>query len=89
MLSSKTGMTYRIAGSARIAFVIFTATILTVGSCGDVAAGQSKRYMLAHGFVSQHIAKTVQPVSQQPVRPGLMRYYGGPKSLMWRGPAEN
>jgi hypothetical protein len=89
MFSSKTGMTYRAAGTARIAFVIFTATILTVGLCGDVAAGQGKTYMQAHGFVSQRTAKPVQLVSQQPVRPGLMRYYGGPKSPMWRGPEEN
>jgi hypothetical protein len=31
----------------------------------------------------------VQPVAQQPVQVGATRYYGGPKSPMWRGPAEN
>jgi hypothetical protein len=30
-----------------------------------------------------------QLVPQQQVRLGAMRYYGGPKSPMWRGPAEN
>jgi hypothetical protein len=89
MFSSKTGMTYRAAESARNAFVIFTATILTVGLCGDVAAGQGKTYMQAHGFVSQGTAKPAQLVSHQPVQPQLMRYYGGPKSPMWRGPVEN
>jgi hypothetical protein len=89
MFSSKTGMTYLTAGSARILFVIFTATILAVGLCGDAAAGQGKSHLHAHSFVSQRTAKTVQLVSQQPVRSGLMRYYGGPKSPMWRSPVAN
>jgi hypothetical protein len=92
MSSSKTGMTYLTAGRARLA--ILTAAILSVGLCGDATAGKGESYMYAHnfvfnGFVPQGIAGRTQFVYQQPVRSGPMRYYGGPKCPMWRGPVEN
>ena len=31
----------------------------------------------------------VQLVAQAPIHLGPMRYYGGPKSPMWRAPVEN
>jgi vancomycin permeability regulator SanA len=82
-------MTYPSAGNARTVFVILTATILTVGLCGDAVAKHGKRYLHARSFVSKRVVKNVQLVSQQPVRLGPMRYYGGPKSQMWRGPVAN
>jgi hypothetical protein len=74
------------ARSARIGFVILAATILTAGTCGDAIAKAHKGRLHARGSISESHA---QLVSQQPVRPGPMRYYGGPKSPMSRGPVEN
>ncbi|MGY3239823.1 MULTISPECIES: hypothetical protein [unclassified Bradyrhizobium] len=34
-------------------------------------------------------AAPIQAVALAPTQPGPMRYYGGPKSPMWRGPADN
>ena len=86
-------MTCRIARSARVGFVILVGTILTVGMCGDALAKLHKRHLHARGFLSgsreRQSAKCARLVSQQPVRLGPTRYYGGPKSPMWRGPVEN
>jgi hypothetical protein len=48
---------------------------LTAGLCGDAAAKAGKP------LVNNETAKPVQVAAQQP---GQMRYYGGPKSPMWR-----
>ncbi len=79
-------MTYMTARSARIGFVILVAAILTVGIYGDAAAEAGKGRLHAHRSIYESRA---QLVSQQPARLGPMRYYGGPKSPMWRGPIEN
>lgn len=34
-------------------------------------------------------AAPMQALAQAPIHPGPMHYYGGPKSPMWRAPAEN
>jgi len=45
---------------------------------------------LNYAHVHHSIAGSyAQILPQQPARLGAMRYYGGPKSPMWRGPAEN
>jgi hypothetical protein len=49
MSSSKTGMTYLTAGRTRL--VILTATIVTIGLCGDATAGKGESYMYAHNLV--------------------------------------
>ena len=79
-------MTYMTARSLRIGFVTLIAAGLTAGISGDATAKAYKRHLHAHHFISESRA---QPVPQQPVRLGAMRYYGGPKSPMWRGPVEN
>lgn len=86
-------MTCMIARSVRVGFVILAAPILIVGICGDAVARVHKGRLHARSLISEsrggESAKRLQLVSQQPVRLGPMRYYGGPKSPMWRGPIEN
>jgi hypothetical protein len=71
---------------ARIGVFVPVAAVLSIGVCGDAAAKTHKRHLHAHRSVAESSA---QLVPQQQVRLGAMRYYGGPKSPMWRGPAEN
>jgi hypothetical protein len=81
------------AGIARIGFVVLSAAVLTAGICGDAFARAHKKHLHHRGFTiesrDKQSGKSLQFVSQEPVRLGPMRYYGGPKSPMWRGPAEN
>jgi hypothetical protein len=79
-------MTWLAGRSARIGFISLVTTILTVGIHGDAVAKHGKGRLHARSSISESHA---QFVSQQPARPGPMRYYGGPKSPMWRDPAEN
>jgi hypothetical protein len=81
----KTNMTRMLASRARVGLGILVGAILIAG-IGDAVAKVQKRHWHARSFAS---ARSVQLVSQQPARPGVMRYYGGPKSPMWRGPVEN
>jgi hypothetical protein len=77
-----------IGRNARIGFVTLVAAILTVGFCGDAFAKVHKGHRHAHARSVAYESRA-QLVTQQPARLGPMRYYGGPKSPMWRGPAEN
>jgi hypothetical protein len=79
-------MTYVPAGSARIGFVTLVAAILTVGICGDAVAQVHKGRLHVHRSI---YGSRAQLILQQPAKPGSMRYYGGPKSPMWRAPGEN
>jgi hypothetical protein len=85
-------MTCMNASNARIGFVTLAVTILTVGICGEAVAKAGKGRLHVPGLVAESRAKesadSVQPVPQQ-AQLGPMRYYGGPKSPMWRGPAVN
>jgi hypothetical protein len=77
-------MTYLTARGAWLGYPTLIAVVLTAAIPGDAIAKLHKRYLHAHRIVSESHA---QLVSQQPS--GAMRYYGGPKSPMWRGPVEN
>jgi hypothetical protein len=79
-------MTRLIGRTARIGFVTLFAIILTAGICGDALAKHRKGHLHARSVAFESRA---QLVPQKPVRLGPMRYYGGPKSPMWRGPVEN
>jgi hypothetical protein len=79
-------MTYLTVRSARIGVATLVAVVLAMGICGAAAATAHKRHWHAH---SSSYESRAQLVSQQPARLGPMRYYGGPKSPMWRGPVEN
>jgi hypothetical protein len=79
-------MSYRDARAARIGIATLAVTILATGVGGDAVAKAHKGRLHAHSSTSESRA---QLVSQQPARLGPVRYYGGPKSPMWRGPVEN
>jgi hypothetical protein len=74
-------MTCGTVGSARIGFVALVAAILTAGICGDAAAEAHKERPPARSPILESHAQLVE---QEPARLGAMRYYGGPKSPMWR-----
>ena len=82
-VSSEADMTYLTGSSARIGVAALVAVVLTTGICGDAAARTHKRHWHAR---SSSYESRAQLVSQKPARLGPMRYYGGPKSPMWRGP---
>jgi hypothetical protein len=81
-------MTYVSARSARIGFVTLVAMILTAGICGDAVAKVHKGRLHARSPIYESRAQ-LAPQQPTPAQPGGMRYYGGPKSPMWRGPAGN
>ncbi|SHL79920.1 hypothetical protein SAMN05444159_6848 [Bradyrhizobium lablabi] len=73
-------MTYLMGRSARIGFATVVAAIVTAGFSGNALAAH-KGHRHVHGTVYESRA---QLVSQPPAQLGPMRYYGGPKSPMWR-----
>ena len=79
-------MTCMNARGARIGPVILAAAIATAGFSGEAFARAHKGRLRVHSAVYDSRA---QLGAQGPVRLGAMRYYGGPKSPMWRGPVEN
>jgi hypothetical protein len=82
-------MTCKANNGAPIAFTTVIAMILVVGICGEAAAKTHRthiRHLQARSFLLESRAQLVpRPAAQL----SAMRYYGGPKSPMWRGPAEN
>jgi hypothetical protein len=68
--------------------VALLAAALTVVVAPTEAAAKRWRHVVHHHHVCRPVqfARTVPP---QTARPGPMRYYGGPKSPMWRAPVEN
>jgi hypothetical protein len=80
-----TDMTNLTGTSVRFGLIALAAAVLSAGLCGDASAGAHKQRVHARSaFYESH----AQLVSQAPTHLGPMRYYGGPKSPMWRGPAE-
>ena len=81
----------------RIGFSVLAAIILTAGICGDAVAKTGKgrlhvRHLAAQNLAAQNLPAEGhggEPAKSEQVRLGPMRYYGGPKSPMWRGPVEN
>jgi hypothetical protein len=75
-------LTHSITRSKRIGFLALIATVqICIG--GDAFAQTDKvrdRNLAAN-------ARAAEPVKSAGLAP--MRYYGGPKSPMWRGPAQN
>jgi hypothetical protein len=78
-------MTYISSCSLRFGVLTLVA-VLTSGICSEAFAKAHKERLHARRSISESHAQLVE---QQPARLGAMRYYGGPKSPMWRGPSEN
>jgi hypothetical protein len=72
---------------AAVRLVIHAIVLLMVGIGGHAMAKPGKQHLHAVQFpsyVHQDTAAKTQPLAW-PQRLGAMRYYGGPKSPMWRG----
>jgi hypothetical protein len=77
-------MTNMTGRKARIGFVTLITAVLTAGLCGDaVAKVHHKGRLHARSAVYDSRAQ-VEAQQPQSARLGPMRYYGGPKSPMWR-----
>jgi hypothetical protein len=74
-------MTYVNAKTVRIGFVTLAVTTLIAGFCGDASAKAHKGRLPVNSSVYESNAQLVSP---PPAQLGQMRYYGGPKSPMWR-----
>ncbi len=70
-----------ITRSKRIVFLALIATVQIACIGGDAVAQTGKVRNLASN------ARAGEPVKSAGLGP--MRYYGGPKSPMWRGPVQN
>jgi hypothetical protein len=74
----------------RTGAVALLATVLICGVCREVAAQvveHSANQSRASASRGQGPLATPVTSSEHQAKLGPMRYYGGPKSPMWRGPA--
>ncbi|MBR0935747.1 hypothetical protein [Bradyrhizobium jicamae] len=83
-------MTGIFARRARLGFAVLCGALLTTVVSGEAFARHHGGHLHArlhtrHAFASSH----AELASRQPSQPGTLRYYGGPKSPMWRAPVEN
>jgi len=78
-------MTNLTGTSVRFGLIALAAAVLSAGLCGDASAGAHKQRVHARSAFYESHAQLISPA---PTHLGPMRYYGGPKSPMWRGPAE-
>jgi hypothetical protein len=76
------GMTDLMGRSARMGFAALLAAILTAGFSGNAFAAHK-----GHSHVHRSGYESRAQLVSQPAQVDTMRYYGGPKSPMWRGPA--
>lgn len=79
-----------VARIARWGFAVLFGALLTSVVSGEASArhhsGHNHHHLHAwHATTNSH----AELISPQPTQLGAMRYYGGPKSPMWRGPVEN
>ena len=74
-------MTNMAGRSARIGYVMLVATAMTAGICGDADAMVYKGRLEARGVTYESPVPLVWP---EPAWLEPLRYYGGPKSPMWR-----
>ncbi|KJC56866.1 hypothetical protein UP10_32135 [Bradyrhizobium sp. LTSPM299] len=83
-------MTGIVARIARWGFAILFGALLTSVVSGEASARHRNGHLHAHLHAHHAFANShAELVSPQPAQLGAMRYYGGPKSPMWRGPADN
>lgn len=74
-------MMVRMTAGTRLGLVALAAAMLSAGLCGHAAAATHKGHLPPSNAILESHAEMA---AQQPVRTGAMRYYGGPKSPMWR-----
>jgi hypothetical protein len=82
-MSGITGPRIMIGATVRTAIALLVGVLVLAGAA---QAKHGHRHWHAHHHTVVAMAKLVE---LRPITLGSMRYYGGPKSPMWRGPAEN
>jgi hypothetical protein len=80
-MSTIAGMGSAMGAITRVAIGLLVGLILTAGAVSPVQARHAN-----HRHVHHTKAAPAQFVDASSVNLGPMRYYGGPKSPMWRGP---
>ena len=73
----------------RTGAIVLLATVLFCGVCRQGAAQAVERASSQSRETATRASATSAVLSDQQARLGAMRYYGGPKSPMWRAPASN
>jgi hypothetical protein len=68
---------------ARISFGVLATTLLIVAAPTDATA-KHHRHIARHHRAHPSIQVVAQDAAPPAAPLGAMRYYGGPKSLMWR-----
>jgi hypothetical protein len=76
------------ATKTRIGFAFLAAVIAATAMPGEAWAKHWK-HVARHHCTRKQLQDAQASIVRQPTRLGPMRYYGGPKSPMWRAPAEN
>jgi len=85
-------MNHVVVKRVRIGGIALLAAALICVACRESAAQAVERSSTQpREAASRSQGPAAAPVvaSEQQAAPGSMRYYGGPKSPMWRGPAAN
>jgi hypothetical protein len=85
-------MDHVVARKMRIGTVALLAATLLCGICRESAAEAGERNSNQPGDTAAHHqvpATATVASSDQQAKLAPMRYYGGPKSPMWRGPSAN
>jgi hypothetical protein len=72
----------------RIATIVPVAAAIVLGTSVEAAAAKHRKYFARH-HCACHVLHVAQVAAPTAPRVGPMRYYGGPKSPMWRAPVEN
>ena len=84
---------FRSRRRAALRLLVHLSVLLVVGAGGDAMAKSGKRHPHSRHVIAKVHRTAVLSAHdlawQQPARRGPMRYYGGPKSQMWRAPVEN
>jgi hypothetical protein len=76
------------ARNARIGFAFLAAVVLVAAVPGEAAA-KHWRHVARHHGTHKHLQDAQASVLPETTHLGSMRYYGGPKSPVWRAPVEN
>jgi hypothetical protein len=71
-----------ITKTTRFGFLALAAIVLSAGICGDAVAKPDMRHLHVHRLALKAHAEAIATGEQ--ARSGSLRYYGGPKSPMWR-----
>jgi hypothetical protein len=81
-------LTHSITRSKRIGFLVLIAT-MQIACFGGDAFAQTDKVRDRNLASNARAGEPVKSAGLGPTGLGPIRYYGGPKSPMWRGPAQN